>query len=265
MKTIIELFKKRYTEKTPISVVTCYDYSFATIISQTDIDCILVGDSLAMVFQGNANTLPVTLDEMIYHTKAVKKGAPNKWIIADMPFLSYQISMEKAIESAGRLFKESGCDAIKLEGMDDQTIQTISRLNEIGMPVMGHIGLTPQYFQTLGGFVVQGKSDKAVSDINKNISRLFAAKVFSIVLEMVPEKLAQELQQQFPIPMIGIGAGRKLGGQVLVLNDLLGLNPNFSPKFLKKYADLFTVAKNAIVQYDQEVKKQEFPTDKNVY
>jgi 3-methyl-2-oxobutanoate hydroxymethyltransferase len=265
MKTIIEFFKKKYTDKTPISIVTCYDHSFATIISQTDIDCILVGDSLGMVFQGNSNTLPVTLDEMIYHTKAVKKGSPNKWIIADMPFLSYQISTEKAIENAGRLFKESGCDAIKLEGMDDQTLITILRLHEIGMPVMGHVGLTPQYFQTLGGFVVQGKNDKAASLLKINIETLVSTGVFSIVLEMIPEKLAQDIQKIFPIPMIGIGAGRNLGGQVLVLNDLLGMNPNFSPKFLKKYADLFTVTKDALTQYDQEVKKQEFPAEHHIF
>lgn len=265
MPNIINFFSDKKQNKIPISVITCYDYSFAKVVSQSEIDCILVGDSLGMVIQGNDSTIPVTLEEMIYHTKAVMKGSPNKFVICDMPFLSYQVSFDKAIENAGRIMKETNCAAIKLEGGDDFCIEVVERLVKIGIPVMGHVGLTPQSHLTLGGHKLQGREEKEAERIIKESKNLEAAGAFSIVFEMIPEKLAQTIQDSLLIPAIGIGAGRNLGGQVLVMQDLLGLNPDFNPKFLKKYSQLHSTVLSAFNLYNKEVKENLFPGEANIY
>ncbi|MBE7412502.1 MAG: 3-methyl-2-oxobutanoate hydroxymethyltransferase [Leptospiraceae bacterium] len=266
MRNIIEIFKKKKLSKTPISVVTCYDYTFSKIISETDVDCILVGDSLGMVIQGNESTLPVTLEEMIYHSKSVRKGSPDKCIVCDLPFLSYQVSIEEGIRSAGKVMKESGCDAIKIEGGGNYMFELTRRLNEIGIPVMGHLGLTPQSFQTLGGFKLQGKEISSQEKMKQDAIHLEKAGNFSVVLEMIPETLGEEITKNLSTSAtIGIGAGRKVDGQVLVLYDLLGFGKDFHPKFLKKYASLYEVIKNALDNYSKEVESQSFPEEKNIF
>ncbi|MDX1958657.1 MAG: 3-methyl-2-oxobutanoate hydroxymethyltransferase [Leptospiraceae bacterium] len=263
MATIIDYFSKKKESSLPISIVTCYDYSFARLVAQTSIDVILVGDSLGMVIQGHDNTLPVTLEEMIYHTKAVKRGAVGKYIIADLPFLSYQISVEEGIRSAGKLIKETGCDAVKLEGASAKTLEIIEALCEIGIPVMGHLGLTPQSFQTLGGFKVQGKNENTANKIFEDSIELEKSGVFSMVLEMLPEKLGQKISSSLMIPTIGIGAGRYTDGQVLVMNDLLGMNEEFHPKFLKKFANLSEIVRNSLQNFAKEVLTKKFPSEEN--
>ena len=264
MQTILRDFKeKKSTQK--ISIVTCYDYSFATILSESDIDCILVGDSLGMVIQGYNSTLPVTLDEMIYHTKAVKRGSGKKWVVCDLPFLSYQISIEQCIESCGRVLKETNCDAVKIEGADEILLEAIHRMQKIGIPVMGHLGLTPQSFQVLGGFRVQGKDESSAKQIYEDAKALEKAGVFSIVLEMLPESLGKKISESITANTIGIGAGKFTDGQVLVLQDLLGMNKNFNPKFLKKYADLSRIISESINQYNKEVKEELFPNSETTF
>ncbi|HMV43590.1 MAG TPA: 3-methyl-2-oxobutanoate hydroxymethyltransferase [Leptospiraceae bacterium] len=265
MQTIVNSFKEKFQKKEKISVVTCYDASFARIIANTGMDCILVGDSLGMVFQGNTSTVPVTLEEMIYHTKAVKRGAPDKFIICDLPFLSYQVSVEQGVMAGGRAMKETGCDAVKLEGANDIALETIRRLSSIGVPVMGHIGLTPQSYQVLGGYKVQGKDEASAQKILQEARQLTDAGAFSIVLEMLPESLGQKITETISVPTIGIGAGRYTSGQVLVINDLLGVNSDFKPKFLKRFADLNSIVKEALSTYHNEVKSGIFPSEENVF
>jgi 3-methyl-2-oxobutanoate hydroxymethyltransferase len=264
MKTIIQFFQnKKNSEK--ISIVTCYDASFSRIVSTSNVDCILVGDSLGMVLQGHDSTLPVTLDEMIYHTKSVKRGSGDKYIITDLPFLSYQTSLESGLISAGKVIKESGADAVKIEGGGSRNLEIIQTLTEIGVPVMGHLGLTPQYFQVLGGYKVQGKDSKQADKIIKDALEIERAGAFSIVLEMIPEELGEKITKALQIPTIGIGAGSKTDGQVLVLYDLLGMNPNFSPKFLKKFSHLAETIEVALNQYNDEVKNSLFPGKENSF
>ncbi|MCB1189784.1 MAG: 3-methyl-2-oxobutanoate hydroxymethyltransferase [Leptospiraceae bacterium] len=262
---IINFYKEKKKKKEPISMITCYDSSFARIIAGTDIDSILVGDSLGMVFQGNSSTIPVTLDEMIYHTKAVKRGAPNKLIICDLPFLSYHISIERGIESAGKALKETNCDAVKIESNSEFILELTLRLVEIGIPVMGHLGLTPQSHNTLGGHKIQGREADAAQKIAKGAVDMEESGAFAIVLEMIPEKLGLEITNSIEIPTIGIGAGRGTDGQVLVINDLLGVDSSFHPKFLKKYANLHSVVGEAIRNYDTEVKSRVFPSQDNIF
>lgn len=265
MQTIINIFREKFTKKEKISVVTCYDSSFAKIIAETEMDTILVGDSLGMVIQGHNSTMPVTLEEMIYHTKNVKRGAPNKFIICDLPFLSYQVSVEQGVSAGGRAIKETGCDAVKLEGATEIALQTIRQLTEIGVPVMGHLGLTPQSYQVLGGYKVQGKDEKTAEKILQDAIALEKAGAFSIVLEMLPESLGEKITNTISIPTIGIGAGRHTSGQVLVINDLLGVSADFKPKFLKRFADLHSITKQALTAYDKEVKEGKFPEEENIF
>lgn len=264
MKNIISYFQAGKGKKR-ISILTCYDYTFARILNQTNVDALLVGDSLGMVMQGHSSTLPVTLEEMIYHTKAVRRGALEKFIILDMPFLSYQSSLEEGIRNCGRALKESGADAIKLEGADEPTLKLIQRLQEIGIPVMGHIGLTPQYFQTLGGYKLQGKDEKSQIRILQQAKDLESSGVFSIVIEMVPEELGKKITESIHIPTIGIGAGRFTNGQVLVLQDMLGMNSQFQPKFVKRYENLEEKIIHAIETYHKEVEAGVFPGEEHVY
>jgi 3-methyl-2-oxobutanoate hydroxymethyltransferase len=260
----INEFSKARQEKRPISMITCYDYSFAKIIQQSEIDVILVGDSLGNVIAGYDTTLPVTLDQMIYHTTIVRRGAPSKFIVADLPFMSYHVSVEDSLRSCGRIMKETGANAVKLEGGEDFT-DTVKAIVRASIPVMGHLGLTPQSVHKLGGYSVQGRDDDRRKQIISDALKLEDAGIFSLVLEMVPESLAQEITEKLKVPVIGIGAGRYCDGQVLVLNDMLGMNSEFNPKFLKKYSDLFESVKEAVNQYDFDVKNRKFPEEKHTF
>ncbi|AXR59649.1 3-methyl-2-oxobutanoate hydroxymethyltransferase [Leptospira mayottensis] len=259
MRNVHKVFSPEKKGKEKISVVTCYDFSFARILGETEIDSILVGDSLGMVIQGNSSTLPVTLEEMIYHTKAVRRGAPDKFIVADLPFLSYQTSIEEGIRSAGKMMKETDCDAVKIEGGSDFICELVAILKQIGVPVMGHLGLTPQSVHVFGGHKVQGKGEESGAKLLKEAIALGESGAFSMVLEMIPAELGKKVSQSIGVPTIGIGAGPDCDGQVLVLNDLLGMDPNFQPKFLKKFSNLHSIVKDAVGNYNKEVKSEEFP------
>jgi 3-methyl-2-oxobutanoate hydroxymethyltransferase len=257
-------FKKAKNEKKTISVITCYDYAFARIIEGTETDVILVGDSVGMVFAGYSSTLPVTVDQMIYHSEIVRRGAPSKFIIADLPFMSYQVSVEEALTNSGRIMKESGANSVKLEG-GREFRGVVEALVRASIPVCGHLGLTPQSIHKIGGYSVQGRDGDQRKKIFEDAKILEEAGVFALVLEMVPEQLACEISGALSIPTIGIGAGRYCDGQVLVINDMLGMNEEFNPKFLKKYASLHDAVKNAISEYDREVKDGRFPGENNVF
>ncbi len=253
---------KRNGEK--IAVLTAYDFLFAKIIDACGIDIALVGDSLSNVYQGNETTLPVTLDEMIYHTKTVCRAVQRAMIVVDMPFMSYQASEEEALRNAGRVLKETSAQAVKLEG--GRTIAaTINRMVNVGIPVMGHLGLTPQSIHSFGSYDVQAKQDEASEKLISDAHALQDAGVFSIVLEKIPAKLAAEVSAQLEIPTIGIGAGVNCDGQVLVLHDMLGLNQDFHPKFVRHYAEGFQVFFDAVTKYIQDVKKSKFPSQDESY
>lgn len=261
-KNITLFFEKKSKEK--ITMLTCYDYSLATILNETDIDAILVGDSLGMTFQGNEDTLSVTIDEMIYHTKAVKKGAKDKFIISDMPFLSYHVSIEDSIKNAGRIIKEGGAQAVKLEG-GREIIDKIKALVDAKIPVMGHLGLTPQSINIFGSYKVQGKELEDAKRIIEDAISLEKAGVFAIVLECIPEKIATLITQKLKIVTIGIGAGRFTDGQILVINDMLGFFKNFTPKFVKKFIELSSIVKNGVNEYIDEVKNNTFPSEEHIF
>ncbi len=263
MKTTIELFSAK-KNKSKISMITCYDYSTAVILNKSDIDSILVGDSLGTVFQGNNSTLPVTMDEMIYHTKAVRKGAPDKFLIFDMPYLSYHINLEEAVRNAGRALKEAGAEAVKIEGGEEMA-DKIRAMLSAKIPVMGHLGLTPQSVNLFGGYKVQGNSLDVAKRLINDALLLEKAGVFAIVLEGIPEKLAEIITKKLSIPTIGIGAGRYVDGQVLVINDMLGMFEDFTPKFVKKFANLSENIKNGIESYIKEVNEGIFPAEEHVY
>ena len=246
--------------KEKITMLTSYDYCFAKIVDEAGIDIILVGDSLGMVFAGEENTLSVTLDQMIYHTKAVKKGVKNALVVIDMPFLTYHVSIEKSIENCGRALKESGAEAVKIEGGENVS-PTIEAITKAGIPVMGHIGLTPQYIHQLGGFKVQKEKEKLLNDAKA----VESAGAFSIVLECIPESIAKEITESLSIPTIGIGAGRYCDGQVLVINDMLGLFDRFLPKFVKKYSNLKEQSLKAISEFIDEVKSGKFPSEEHIF
>jgi len=254
--------KYKKTEKS-ISVVTCYDYWTATIIEQSDIDAILVGDSLAMVVHGFSSTLPADIELMALHTAAVRKGAPTKFIIADMPFLSHRKSINSVLESAGRLMK-AGANAIKIEGVTGHEM-TIKYLVESGIPVMGHIGLTPQSFNSFGGFKLQSKTEEAVLKLIEDGKMLEELGCFSIVLECIPDSAGRRVSQALNIPTIGIGAGGNTDGQVLVLQDMLGFNTGYTPKFVRKFIDGANLVKSALNEYDSCVKSGEFPGEGESY
>jgi 3-methyl-2-oxobutanoate hydroxymethyltransferase len=248
--------KKRRGEK--LVTVTAYDATFARIFDDAGVDALLVGDSLGMVIQGNETTLPVTLDEMIYHTRAVRRGARRALVIGDMPYLTYQDDPAQAVRNAGRLLKEAGAQAVKLEG-GAAFAEVIEKMVRASIPVMGHLGLTPQSVHALGGFKVQGKTADDRRRLIEDAKRLEDAGCFSIVLEAIPEDLAEEITRALHIPTIGIGAGAACDGQILVCYDLLGMNPDFTPKFVKRYDDLYSRIKDATQNYADEVKRGAFP------
>ena len=247
-----------------ITCLTVYDYAFARILDDAGVEMLLVGDSLGCVIQGNSTTLPVTLDEMLYHTRIVARGCKRALVIGDLPFLSYQASREQALQNAGRFLKESGAQAVKLEG--GVTVQeTIRALVDAGIPVMGHIGLTPQSVHRFGGYKVQGRDKERREALLRDARAVEAAGAFAVVLEGMPVGLAQEITGQLSIPTIGIGAGVDCDGQVLVLHDMLGLFDDFTPKFVKQYADLKTATAAAVKDFIGEVKGRRFPAEEHSF
>jgi 3-methyl-2-oxobutanoate hydroxymethyltransferase len=248
-----------------IAVLTAYDYLMAGLVDASGVDCILVGDSLGQVVAGEASTLPVTLDQMIYHARAVRRATAHALLVVDMPFLTYQVSDEEALRNAGRVMQETEAQAVKVEGGYERVAATIHRLVDAGIPVMGHLGLTPQSVHGLGGYRVVGRAEKEHERLLADAQRLVGAGCFSIVLEMLPRGLAGEITRSVPIPTIGIGAGPECDGQVLVLPDMLGLNEGFSPGFLKRYASLAGDVRAAVADYVKEVKEGSYPGPEHSY
>lgn len=247
-----------------ITVLTAYDYSMARLLDDAGVDCLLVGDSLGMTMLGYDDTLSVTMDDMIHHTKAVRRGTKNAMVVADMPFLSYHISDEEAVRNAGRFIKEAGANAVKLEG-GYAVKSKIEAIVAAQIPVMGHIGLTPQSVNMFGGFKVQGKSEAQARKLIEEAKLLEAIGCYSIVLECVPEKLARLITEQLTIPTIGIGAGAGCDGQVLVIQDVLGMYTELTPKFVKQYANLKEIIENAVIHYCDDVKSGLFPEEKHTF
>ena len=247
-----------------ITMLTAYDYSFAKLIDKANIDVILVGDSASNVMAGHETTLPITLDEMIYHAKSVLKGISRSLVVVDLPFGSYQGNSKKALESAIRIMKESGAHAVKLEG-GSEVEDSIKRIIDSGVPVMGHLGLTPQSIYKFGTYTVRGKEKEEIKKIKSDIIKLEKAGCFAIVLEKIPSQLAKELAQSVKIPIIGIGAGKHVDGQVLVMHDMLGINTDFNPRFLRRYADLSKIVNDAVNHYIKDVKETKFPNDSEAY
>jgi 3-methyl-2-oxobutanoate hydroxymethyltransferase len=254
--------KKAVKEK--IVVLTAYDYPFAKIADDAGVDVILVGDSLGTVVQGRKNTIPVTMDEMIYHTSLVSRAAPNALVIFDMPFMSYQESPEQAKRNAGRALKEAGAEAVKLEGGANMA-QTIEAIVNIDIPVMAHIGLTPQSIHRLGGYKVQGREEAQRRKLLDDARAVAEAGAFAVVLELIPSEVAAEITEMLSIPTIGIGSGPNCDGQVLVMHDMLGLYPDLKFRFVKQYAKLYAESKSAIEEYCREVRDKKFPTSKHSF
>ena len=261
--TTSQLLKRKQAGER-ISMVTCYDSAFGRIVEESPIDVVLVGDSLGNVMLGFDSTLPVTVDHMIHHASAVTRVVRRPLVVVDMPFMSYQVSVEDALRNCGRVIKEASAQAVKLEG-GSRIVPAVKALVDAGIPVMGHLGLTPQSVHTLGGYKVQGKGADARKAMIEDALMLADAGIFALVLEMVPADLAAEITGKISVPTIGIGAGAGCDGQVLVLHDLLGFDQDFNPKFLKKYANLGEVIGGALTKYDKEVKSGTFPTAKNEF
>jgi len=254
---IRQIQAKKNKEK--LSVLTAYSAPVAEVLENAEIDMILVGDSLGMVFQGKENTLAVTVEEMIYHAKAVRAGAKKSFMIVDMPFMSYQVNAEETLVNAGRIMKETNANAVKLEGAGNIVIDAVKKCIAAGIPVMGHIGFTPQSVNQLAGYKVQGRDKNSADKLLFQAKELEKAGVFSIVLEMVPEKIATVITTALNIPTISCGAGVDCDGQVLVIDDMLGLYPS-SPKFARKYIDLKELISKAVNEYTDDVRDKKFPT-----
>ena len=261
--TIFDI-NKRKTDGIPITMMTAYDYSAATLVDQAEMDIILVGDSLAMVMLGHDHTITVSMDEMIHHCRAVSRGANNAFLVGDMPFMSYQADETEAVRNAGRFLKEAGMDAVKLEG-GHEVADTVRAIVKAGIPVMGHIGLTPQAASQLGGFRVQGRTSEAGQKLIEDALTIQTAGCFAVVLEAVPVPVATTVSQRLHIPTIGIGAGVGCDGQVLVYHDMLGLFDRFRPRFVKPYADLRQVIADALKTYKEEVRARRFPAEEHTY
>lgn len=261
--TILDL-QKRKAEKQPITMLTAYDYSSALLVDAAGIDVILVGDSLGMVVMGLESTVPVTMEEMLHHCRAAARGATYAFLVGDMPFMSYQADEREAVRNAGRFLKEAGMDAVKLEG-GREAAELVRRIVAAGIPVMGHIGLTPQSISQLGGYKVQGKSAGAARRLFDDALILEQAGCFSLVLEAVPAPVAAAISRHLSIPTIGIGAGADCDGQVLVYHDLLGLFDRFTPRFVKQYARLNEVVQEALEAFRDEVVQGQFPAEEHTY
>ncbi|EIW19173.1 MULTISPECIES: 3-methyl-2-oxobutanoate hydroxymethyltransferase [Pelosinus] len=257
-KITTTVIQQRKIEGKAITMLTAYDFSTAKFLDDAQIDMLLVGDSLGNVILGYDSTLPVTMEDMIHHGKAVCRGAKKAMVVVDMPFMSYQVSAEQAVANAGRIMKETGAQAVKLEG-GSEIAEAVKKIVTAGIPVVGHLGLTPQSVHSLGGFKVQGKEEIGAQKLLNDAKILEENGAFAVVLECVPALLAQKVTQQLNIPTIGIGAGVHCDGQVLVINDLLGLYPGFTPKFVKQYAVLHAAIAQAVADYKKEVTEKKFP------
>ena len=263
MKTITD-FQKMKANGEPIVMMTAYDYPSARLAEEANVDVILVGDSLGMVVLGYDSTLPVTVDDMVHHTKAVRRGARNTFIVTDMPFMSYHSSIEDTMNNARKLMQEGGAHGLKLEGAGE-VCYTISRLTAAGIPVVAHLGLTPQSVGVLGGYKVQGKDSESAKKLIEDAKEVEKAGAIMLVLECVPKQLAEMITAELSIPTIGIGAGNKTDGQVLVYHDVIQNGFGHVPKFVKQYANVNVSIQNAITQYISEVKTREFPDDNHSF
>lgn len=248
-----------------ISCLTAYDYTIAKIIDRAGIDVILVGDSLGNVFQGNETTISVTIEDIIYHTKAVIKASERALIVADMPFMSYQVSVNDAFRNAGKIMKETNCEAVKLEGAGLNNLEAISRMTESGIPVMGHLGLTPQKINNFGSYRTRGTDPEEAKAIKEDALKIQDAGAFAIVLEKIPKELGKEITDSLAIPTIGIGAGPHCDGQILVNTDMLGLTVDFNPRFVRKYANLNEIISNSVSNYINDIKNKDFPNESESY
>jgi 3-methyl-2-oxobutanoate hydroxymethyltransferase len=257
-KVMLPDLMKKMGEGTPITMITCYDYAMAHLVEQAGVDMVLVGDSLGMTMLGYTSTLPVTMDDMIRHTQAVRRGTPNAWLIGDMPYMSYQPSVETAIRNAGRFMAETGCDAVKLEGGAEMA-DRMAGIAQSGIPVMGHLGLTPQSMSALGGFKVQGRDAARAKKIVDDARALEEAGAFSVLLEMVPDRVCQLITERAGIPIISLGSGLQAHGQLLIFHDMFGLYPRFKPKMAKVYGNGGEVILNGLKQYVAEVTDRQFP------
>lgn len=263
-KVTTRSFKEFKRRGEPIVVLTAYEYQTARLLDAVGVDALLVGDSANMVFYGQPNTLSITLEQMLYHTRAVSRAAERALVIGDMPFLSYQVSVSEAVANAGRFLKEAGAAAVKLEG-GAEIAPTVKHLVEVGIPVMGHIGLAPQAVHKMGGYPVQGKDPKSASRLVESALALEEAGAFSLVVEAVQSETAQKITQAVKIPTIGIGAGPFCDGQVLVTSDLLGIFSDFKPKFVRRYANLSEEIRKATKAFVDDVKHRRFPTEEESY
>lgn len=264
MKNTVTTFKKAKETGEKLAMLTAYDYSTAKLVDESGIHGILVGDSLGNVMLGYENTIPVTMEDMIHHGAAVARGAKNTLVVVDMPFMSYQIGVRDALINAGRLMKEGGAEAVKLEG-GAEIVPQVEAIVNAGIPVMGHLGLTPQSINAFGGFKVQGKTEAAAKKLIEDAKKLEVAGAFAIVLECVPAKLAELVTKEIGIPTIGIGAGAGCNGQILVYQDLLGMFSDFTPKFVKQYAKIGELMKEAFASYKKEVADGTFPQSEHQY
>lgn len=262
-KTIRDIHRL-YADQTPITMVTAYDFTFARLVEKAALDIILIGDSLGNVIQGHDTTVPVEVDDIIYHTRAVIRGNRSAHILSDLPFMSYQASAEDGLRNAGRLLKEGGAQAVKLEG-GESLCPMVHRMVEAGIPVVGHLGLTPQSVHAFGGYRVQGRDDAAAERLLADARALQDAGIYMLVLEMVPAELAHRVTELLSIPTIGIGAGNQTSGQVLVIQDLLGMNTDFQPRFVKRFANLEDTIVDALSAYGDEVHSRAFPDDDHAY
>jgi len=247
-----------------IAALTAYDATMASLLDEAGLDLILVGDSAAMVVAGYETTLPMTLEAMLYHTAAVRRGVKRALLVADMPFLSYQVTVEEAVRNAGRFFQEAGAEAVKVEGGEEMA-DTIRRLTAVGMPVLGHLGLTPQSIRKFGGYLLQGKTEQEAECLLRDAQILTEAGVFAIVLEKIPAQVAKKITDAVSVPTIGIGAGPHCDGQILVTHDMLGLFEKFRPKFARRYAELARVIRQACSGYVEDVKRGAFPSLEESY
>lgn len=263
MKTRLDFMNMKQNRE-PITMLTAYDYPSAKQAEQADVDMILVGDSLGMVVLGYDSTIPVTIDDMIHHTKAVKRGAKDTFVVTDMPFMSYHLSKDESLKNAARLMQEGGADAVKVEGADGVT-HIIEALTFGGIPVVAHLGLTPQSVNVLGGYKVQGKSAEAARKLIDDAMKCQDAGAIALVLECVPQQIAEDLTKLLNIPTIGIGAGPQTDGQVLVYHDLIGYGSGYVPKFVKQYASIAETINSAISKYIFEVKNRAFPEEKHSF
>ena len=263
-KKTVSLFQKLKNNNEKIAMLTAYDYSTAKIINEAEIDGILVGDSLAMVALGYENTYNITIDEMLIFVSAVARGAKDSFIVGDMPFMSYNLSIEQGLENAGKMIK-AGANAVKIEGCNEHILALTKRLVESGIPVLAHLGLTPQLLNTLGGYKIQGKSVEAVEAILESAKKLQEAGAFAVVLELIPAESAEYITNNLDVPTIGIGAGVGCSGQIVVTDDILGKFTDFAPKFIKKFANLHDTMFEGIRKYVNEVKDLEFPSKKESF